>query len=109
MPSQRLMLAHTRGAAWNRRPGRSLSADLEAGTQKSDPGKPSGRRTTPLVRIDHRKGKQAAYREAISRIVHEALVSVGAPKDERFQVIAEHDVENLVFDLNSTSAAPRTW
>ncbi|HEY6519874.1 MAG TPA: tautomerase family protein [Roseiarcus sp.] len=86
-----------------------MSADLEAGTQKSDPGKPSGRRTTPLVRIDHRKGKQAAYREAISRIVHEALVSVGAPKDERFQVIAEHDVENLVFDLNSTSAAPRTW
>lgn len=79
---------------------------LEAGTQKSDPGKPSGRQTTPLVRIDHRKGKQAAYREAISRMVHEALVSVGAPKDQRFQVIAEHDVENLVFDLNSTSAAP---
>jgi hypothetical protein len=42
-------------------------------------------------------------------MVHEALVSVGAPKDQRFQVIAEHDVENLVFDLNSTSAAPRTW
>jgi 4-oxalocrotonate tautomerase len=42
----------------------------------------------PLVRIDLRKGKQAAYREAISRIVHEALVSVGVPK------------ENFVFDLN---------
>ena len=41
----------------------------------------------PLVRIDLRKGKQAAYREAISRIVHEALVSVGVPKDDRFQVI----------------------
>ena len=54
----------------------------------------------PLVRIDLRKGKQAAYREAISRIVHEALVSVGVPKDDRFQVINEHDSENFVFDLN---------
>ena len=54
----------------------------------------------PLVRIDLRKGKQAAYREAISRIVHEALVSVGVPKDDRFQVISEHDSESFVFDLN---------
>ena len=54
----------------------------------------------PLVRIDLRKGKQTAYREAISRIVHEALVSVGVPKDDRFQVIAEHDAENFFFDLN---------
>jgi 4-oxalocrotonate tautomerase len=34
----------------------------------------------PLVRIDLRQGKQAAYREAISAVVHEALVSVGAPR-----------------------------
>ncbi|HWY81850.1 MAG TPA: tautomerase family protein [Roseiarcus sp.] len=54
----------------------------------------------PFVRIDLRKGKQAAYREAISRIVHEALVSVGVPKDDRFQVISEHDSENFVFDPN---------
>jgi 4-oxalocrotonate tautomerase len=54
----------------------------------------------PLVRIDLRKGKQAAYREAISRIVHEGLVSVGVPKDDRFQVIAEHDAADFVFDLN---------
>ena len=52
----------------------------------------------PLVRIDLRKGKQAAYREAISRIVHEALVSVGVPKDDRFQLISEHEPPNLVFD-----------
>jgi 4-oxalocrotonate tautomerase len=32
--------------------------------------------------------------------VHEALVSVGVPKDDRFQVIAEHDSPNFVFDLN---------
>src|SRR6202021_3674642 len=53
-----------------------------------------------LVPTDPRKGKEAAYREASSRIVHEALVSVGVPKDDRFQVISEHDSENFVFDLN---------
>lgn len=54
----------------------------------------------PLVRIDLSKGKPAAYREAVSRVVHEALVGVGVPKDDRFQVIAEHDAENFVFDPN---------
>ena len=52
----------------------------------------------PLVRIDLRKGKDSEYREGISRIVHEALVSVGVPKDDRFQVISEHEPPNLVFD-----------
>jgi 4-oxalocrotonate tautomerase len=60
----------------------------------------SGEEPMPLVRIDLRKGKNATYREAVSRIVHEALVSVGVPKDDRFQVIAEHDAENFVFDPN---------
>ena len=30
--------------------------------------------------------------------MHEALVSVGVPKDDRFQVISEHELPNLVFD-----------
>jgi 4-oxalocrotonate tautomerase len=60
----------------------------------------SGEQQMPLVRIDLRKGKQAAYREAISTVVHEALVGVGVPKDDRFQVITEHDGENFVFDQN---------
>ena len=54
----------------------------------------------PLVRIDLREGKQAAYREAISAVVHESLVGVGVPSDDRFQVIAEHGSENFVFDPN---------
>jgi phenylpyruvate tautomerase PptA (4-oxalocrotonate tautomerase family) len=54
----------------------------------------------PLVRIDLRRGKQAAYRAAVSRIVHEALVSVGVPKDDLFHVFNEHDSENFVFDMN---------
>ncbi|MGA8583206.1 MAG: tautomerase family protein [Roseiarcus sp.] len=52
----------------------------------------------PLVRIDLRKGKDATYGEEISRIVHEALVSVGVPTDDRFQLISEHEPPNLVFD-----------
>lgn len=54
----------------------------------------------PLVRIDLRKGKPPSFRETISRIVHESLVSIGVPKDDRFQVISEHDAENFVFDPN---------
>jgi phenylpyruvate tautomerase PptA (4-oxalocrotonate tautomerase family) len=52
----------------------------------------------PLVRIDLREGKDATYREELGLIVHEALVSVGVPKDDRFQVISEHEPPNLVFD-----------
>jgi phenylpyruvate tautomerase PptA (4-oxalocrotonate tautomerase family) len=54
----------------------------------------------PLVRIDLRKGKSDAHRQEIGRIVHEALVSVGVPKDDRFQVIAEHEAANFVFDAD---------
>jgi phenylpyruvate tautomerase PptA (4-oxalocrotonate tautomerase family) len=52
----------------------------------------------PFVRIDLRKGKDAAFREGISHVVHEALVGVGVPKDDRFQVISEHEPPNFVFD-----------
>ena len=52
----------------------------------------------PLVHIDLRKGKDAGYRQEIGRVVHEALVSVGVPKEDRFQVISEHEPENLQFD-----------
>jgi hypothetical protein len=40
----------------------------------------------PLVRIDLRKGKDTTYREEIGLIVHDALISVGVPKDDHFQV-----------------------
>ena len=52
----------------------------------------------PLVRIDLREGKDATYREELGQIVHEALVSVGVPKDDLFRVISEHEPPNLVFD-----------
>lgn len=31
-------------------------------------------------------------------MVHQALVGVGVPKDERFQVVAEHEQSNFIFD-----------
>jgi phenylpyruvate tautomerase PptA (4-oxalocrotonate tautomerase family) len=52
----------------------------------------------PLVRIDIRRGKDAAYRQEIGRVVYEAMVGVGVPQQDRFQVIAEHDATNFIFD-----------
>ena len=52
----------------------------------------------PFVRIDLRKGKDAAYRQAIGRVVYEALLSVGVPQNDRFQVISEHEPQDFVFD-----------
>ncbi|HEX3681126.1 MAG TPA: tautomerase family protein, partial [Bryobacteraceae bacterium] len=52
----------------------------------------------PLVRIDVRKGKEAAYRAKIGRIVYDALVSIGAPEKDRFQIIAEHKADSFQFD-----------
>jgi hypothetical protein len=42
----------------------------------------------PLVRIDIRKGKDSTYRREIGRVVYEALIGVGVPKNDRFQVIS---------------------
>ena len=48
----------------------------------------------PLARIDLVQGKSAEYRRAIGGVVYEAMVDVlKAPKDDRFQVIAEHPAD----------------
>ena len=52
----------------------------------------------PLARIDLRKGKTAAYRQRVSQSVYDAMLSVGVPKDDRFQVIQEHDADSLIYD-----------
>lgn len=51
-----------------------------------------------LVRIDLRKGKSTAYRQEVGRAISEALVSSGVPAKDRFQIIAEHEPENFLFD-----------
>ena len=53
----------------------------------------------PLVRIDLQKGKDAAYRQKAGRVVYEAmLATINVPKDDRFQIIAEHEADNFIFD-----------
>jgi 4-oxalocrotonate tautomerase len=52
----------------------------------------------PLVRIDLRKGKDAAYRQQVGRVVHDAMVGVGVPTNDRFQVVSEYDADDLLFD-----------
>jgi phenylpyruvate tautomerase PptA (4-oxalocrotonate tautomerase family) len=56
------------------------------------------RTNMPLVRIDLRKGKDASYRQAISRAVYNAMVGVGVPENDRFQIIHELDADNFIFD-----------
>jgi 4-oxalocrotonate tautomerase len=52
----------------------------------------------PLVRIDLRKGKDSAYKNEIARVVYEAMLSVGVPEGDRFQIVTEHDADGFVFD-----------
>lgn len=52
----------------------------------------------PLVRIDLRKGKNAAYRQHITRVVYDAMVGVGVPANDRFEIVNEHDADNFQYD-----------
>jgi 4-oxalocrotonate tautomerase len=55
----------------------------------------------PLVRIDLVEGKPAEYRRGIGDIVYQAMIDVlKVPKDDRFQVIAEHPEHSLIADEN---------
>lgn len=52
----------------------------------------------PLVRIDLCKGKDSTYHQKIGHAVYEALLSVGVPVNDKFQVIQEHDAQHLIID-----------
>jgi 4-oxalocrotonate tautomerase len=62
------------------------------------PHRKNRRRGMPLVRIDLRKGKDAAFRQEVGRVVYDALLSVGVPEKDRFQVINEHEADGFQFD-----------
>jgi len=54
----------------------------------------------PLVRISHRAGADAAYRQALSDGVQEAMAStVNVPPDDRFHILTEH-AAGLIFDAH---------
>jgi phenylpyruvate tautomerase PptA (4-oxalocrotonate tautomerase family) len=53
----------------------------------------------PLVRISLKRGKPAAYRQAIADGVHRAMTETfSVPVDDRFQIIGEHDDATLIYD-----------
>jgi 4-oxalocrotonate tautomerase len=55
----------------------------------------------PLVRIDLVEGKPVEYRRGIGDVVYQAMIDVlKVPKDDRFQVIAEHPQSSLIADEN---------
>jgi 4-oxalocrotonate tautomerase len=55
----------------------------------------------PLVRIDLPAGKAADYHRAVGTAIYEAMIAfLNVPKDDRFQVISEHSVADLIIDPN---------
>ena len=52
----------------------------------------------PFVRIDLPAGKSAQHRRTIGDVVYDALLTIGVPKDDRFQTITEHTPEGLSLD-----------
>ena len=55
----------------------------------------------PMSRIDIPRGKSPEYRATLRDVVYETLNSViGVPEDDRFEVLSEHDPENL--DISPT-------
>lgn len=51
----------------------------------------------PLARIDLLEGKTSEERQAIGETVYQALLSIGVPQNDRFQIITEHSAGGLVF------------
>ena len=53
----------------------------------------------PMVRISLLKGKPASYVKALADGVHRAMVEAfDVPPSDRFQVIHQHEPEELIFD-----------
>jgi 4-oxalocrotonate tautomerase len=53
----------------------------------------------PLVRIDVTAGVYGGRHRAIGEVVYEAMrTTLNVPENDRFQIIAEHDPENLIVD-----------
>ena len=53
----------------------------------------------PLIRIDVPEGRTPEDRRAIADVVYEAMIAtLNAPKNDRFQVVAEHPAADLIID-----------
>src|SRR5580692_2280987 len=78
--------------------------ELEAspkGPGPAEPGPPRKGFLMPFVNISLARGKPGSYLEAVSRAVHDALVTeLGMKPDDDFQLIHQHDEGELVFNRN---------
>tara|TARA_R110000787_G_scaffold1326_9_gene4751 strand:- start:19124 stop:19531 length:408 start_codon:yes stop_codon:yes gene_type:complete len=55
----------------------------------------------PLIQVWMRSGKTPAYKAAISKSIHQAMMSVlKLPEDDYFQVTQELEADNYIFDEN---------
>ena len=53
----------------------------------------------PLARIDVPRGKTAAFRRIVGDVVYESMLeTLKVPAKDRFQVITEHDAQDLLLD-----------
>ena len=58
-----------------------------------------GSQFMPLARIDLAQGRSPEYRRTVCEVVYDAMVAtLNAPKDDRFQVITEHPIDNFIAD-----------
>jgi phenylpyruvate tautomerase PptA (4-oxalocrotonate tautomerase family) len=54
----------------------------------------------PLVRIDLLRGQSPGLGRKVGEVVYRSMVdTIDVPKNDNFQVIGEHSMETLVFDL----------
>ena len=52
----------------------------------------------PLVKISLKKGRGSTFKKHISLAIHRALVDIFLiPEDDLFQIITEHDEENIIY------------
>ncbi|MBB2960947.1 tautomerase family protein [Methylobacterium sp. R2-1] len=55
----------------------------------------------PLVRISLLTGKPKSHVRAIADGIHQALMETyGVPPGDRFQIISQHDPDDLIFDAD---------
>lgn len=58
----------------------------------------------PMSRVSLLKGKSPEYLQALSDVLHQALVDAyEVPLKDRFQLIQQHEANELVFDRNYLS------
>jgi phenylpyruvate tautomerase PptA (4-oxalocrotonate tautomerase family) len=53
----------------------------------------------PLARIDVPRGRTAGFRRIVGDVVYEAMLdTLKVPPHDRFQVVTEHDAQDLILD-----------